>query len=607
MGKKYLLLLFVAVALSACNKEPYSTERELVPESFSGVIETGPDVDLGLKARWSGYNVGASSPEQFGGYYAWGETATKEEYLESTYSYFVPGTILSGDIDVASKVMGYGYQMPGEEDVQELIDSCTFKFCSYNGVNGWVATSRVKGYEGKSIFFPAAGYSAGKNINYQGSYAVFWLNEQVSSTNERAKNAFFKDSSLCLNIPPKGVGGLAWCGYTIRAVRKFALQIDANDVKVHEDTTRYVAHVTGNAAWTASITGEGASVQPSSGCGDSDIVVTFPKNTTDDSRTYILTVSSVDILQPLTCKIVQFGLTPDFAIDGALYEKIAWNDTTAACALKASSSVSWTASVTCDGVPVSGAKVTPSAGSGSASVDVIIPSSSNMRDTTVYSVDFITSDPRIPAALAKVSYRILQAPTVYVPFSDTELLMGNTFYDKLIQSCSGTASPYILSSTVEVENITVRPNSGSPKTCSIYITTNSYITKKSKISFCSASKGDAILVLYCALAKKSGASDKFITLTWSDKDGATKTVPPEVTAALTNTTTSTKYFDKDSNALQLSLPGVGIGDKITLEMNDSDSHRIYKFYWKKDNSQSGFGDPGQPGVDGSNDTYPGVL
>jgi len=602
MCRKYIRLAFIAFALCACSKEPYNTEKEPVAEPFTGAVETGADVDLGLKARWAGYNVGANAPEEYGNYYAWGETSAKEEYLESSYTYLPAGTVLSGSLDVASKEMGYGYQMPSEDDIQELIDSCSFKFCSYNGVNGWIATSKVKGYEGKSIFFPAAGYAAGRNVNYQGSYAVFWSTEQVLATNKRSKNAFFKDSSLNLNTPPKGVGGLSWCGYSVRAIRKFILTLDATEIKVPSDTTSVTVQVSGNAKWTASVTGADATIQPNNGFGDAVIKVTFPINATEEARTFGLKVSSAEISKPIECTITQFGITPDFKIDGNRSESIAWDDTTATCSLKASPTVSWTATVRLNGKIVAGAKVIPSSGTGSASdINVVVPTSGSVRDTTEYSVDFTTTDARIPQELATVSYKVRQAPTIYVPFSDTAEYMDSLFYKKLVDSCTLTGSYYTLSKTVTFDNIKITPK-GTGTTCRVYFGKKNYINYKWSCQFTSASSGDALLVLYCAIG-----GSKSLSISWKDKDGQSKTVPSEVLTAISNKSSSNVYYDTDAKALQLHLPGVEVGDVISLSGTSTGNHIIYKFLWKEDKIDNPFGEPGEPGKGGEVEDYPGTL
>lgn len=160
-------------------------------------------------------------------------------------------------------------------------------------------------------------------------------------------------------------------------------------------------------------------------------------------------------------------------------------------------------------------------------------------------------------------------------FSDTKVNMDESFYQKLIKSCTGSASPYTLEAKTEIDNITVTPNNSGK--CQVVNNSGKWhITQKSSVSFTSASSGDAILVLYCAIA----GGNKALSLTWKDKDGVKKEVPTKVNTALTNSTGSTVYFDSDTKALNLSLPGVQTGDVITIALSGSNSHRIYKFLWK---------------------------
>lgn len=168
------------------------------------------------------------------------------------------------------------------------------------------------------------------------------------------------------------------------------------------------------------------------------------------------------------------------------------------------------------------------------------------------------------------------APTVKgIAFSDTKVNMDDTFYAKLVAQCTGTASPYTLNKTVEIDNITLIPNSGTPKTMQVNIGEKSYLTKKSSIQFASASAGDAELVLYCMII-----NGRSLGLTWTDKEGVGKTVPQDVLAAINNTTSSKQYYDSDETALHLLLPGVKEGDVIKISILGSDSHRINKFLWK---------------------------
>jgi len=165
-----------------------------------------------------------------------------------------------------------------------------------------------------------------------------------------------------------------------------------------------------------------------------------------------------------------------------------------------------------------------------------------------------------------------------IPFSYTKVNMDNDFYSELLKSCTVTTSPnyYTLSSTVTVRGITVKPNNSGK--CKVNADER-FITEKHSCSFKSASSGNAELILYCAIA-----GGKAISMTWKDKNNETKTVPSEVTTALNNTTGSTVYYNTDAKALHLLFPNVEAGDVFSIAASGSNSHNVYKFYWKEASS-----------------------
>ena len=148
-------------------------------------------VDLGLPSgiKWATCNVGATKPEEFGGYYAWGETEEKSNYDWSTYKWCSGSddnmtkyctdsdygtvdnkTILDPEDDVAHVKWGGTWRMPTFDEQKELLNKCTWTWTTLNGVNGY----KVIGPNGNSIFLPAAGYRFGANLNDSGSLALFW-------------------------------------------------------------------------------------------------------------------------------------------------------------------------------------------------------------------------------------------------------------------------------------------------------------------------------------------------------------------------------------------------------------------------------------------------
>lgn len=184
----------------------YASNGDIIDEvTFSVEAETdGCDdenhlhaVDLGLSVKWACCNVGADSPEDYGDYFAWGETSPKssydwENYLhwsdyngdgwwdsgESTFNFDISGT----QYDAARANWGGRWRMPTLSEIRELCYDCYWEEAYENGVWG----SRVTGPNGNSIFLPAAGYRHGSSADYVGSYGFYWSStpneDYISST-----------------------------------------------------------------------------------------------------------------------------------------------------------------------------------------------------------------------------------------------------------------------------------------------------------------------------------------------------------------------------------------------------------------------------------------
>ena len=152
--------------------------NKILGKDNPGDVGGGEAVDLGLPSGtlWASCNVGASSPEEYGNYYAWGETKTKSEYSKSTYQFYQNGyvdigTDISGtEYDVATVLWGDGWRMPTKKEIQELMDNCTSEWTTLNGVNGRKFTSKTNG---NSIFLPATGYRKDGNLNSVGEFGLY--------------------------------------------------------------------------------------------------------------------------------------------------------------------------------------------------------------------------------------------------------------------------------------------------------------------------------------------------------------------------------------------------------------------------------------------------
>ena len=146
-------------------------------------------IDLGLPSgtKWANFNVGASKPEDYGGYFAWGETEEKLEYSRANYKYYVNGNYqnfgnnISGtSYDVAHVKWGGNWCMPTWEDFRELVEYTTSEWITYNGVTGRKFTSKTNG---NSIFLPAAGGSFVETI----LYGLYYMNAGISHVRVKGK------------------------------------------------------------------------------------------------------------------------------------------------------------------------------------------------------------------------------------------------------------------------------------------------------------------------------------------------------------------------------------------------------------------------------------
>lgn len=130
-------------------------------------VSAGQVVDLGLSVYWASCNLGAEKPEEYGDYYAWGESKPKSEYKIEYYSYFdgninlyieIGNDISGTEYDAATVNLGSDWRIPTKDELRELMDKCTWEWTQINGTNGY----KITGPNGNSIFLPASGW----NLNY---------------------------------------------------------------------------------------------------------------------------------------------------------------------------------------------------------------------------------------------------------------------------------------------------------------------------------------------------------------------------------------------------------------------------------------------------------
>ena len=181
-------------------------------------------VDLGLPSglKWATCNVGASSPEEYGLYFAWGETTgyTSNQvtsgvraFSEAVYNAGPAASILADltlEQDAAHINLGGNWRMPTMAEYQELIDNCNVTWTNdYNGtgIKGRIFTSKVNG---KSVFFPAAGFCNSSSVGSVGSYGSYWSASWDSSSD--AWLLFFDSGSQDLG------SSYGYYGFSVRGV-----------------------------------------------------------------------------------------------------------------------------------------------------------------------------------------------------------------------------------------------------------------------------------------------------------------------------------------------------------------------------------------------------
>ena len=163
---------------------------EVVPTGEPMAIPVA--VDLGLSVKWATFNVGATKPEEYGDYFAWGETESKSDYSWNNYKWWNGNDgvferynydesygiidnkqLLELEDDAARANWGGYWRMPTINELKELYANCTMIPETINGVKGIRFFSNIEGYTNASVFFPYSGFHSATNssdINECGNY-----------------------------------------------------------------------------------------------------------------------------------------------------------------------------------------------------------------------------------------------------------------------------------------------------------------------------------------------------------------------------------------------------------------------------------------------------
>ena len=201
--------------------------------SFTTTDDEHVYVDLGLPSGllWATCNVGANAPEEYGDYFAWGETTPKDTYYWGTYQHcngssstltkycndaslgyngFTDDlTTLLPEDDAATANWGSDWRMPTKEEWQELYQNTTHTWTKQNGVNGRLFTAA----NGNSLFLPAAGFRNNSSLYYAGSIGHYWSSSLYTDVPIRARYFdFYLDGYYSYSY------GFRYEGFSVRPV-----------------------------------------------------------------------------------------------------------------------------------------------------------------------------------------------------------------------------------------------------------------------------------------------------------------------------------------------------------------------------------------------------
>ena len=239
----FLSILIGAFVATSCSKDHDIPTGKVFNADSDGGSSSGTTVsgsynghdyvDLGLPSGtlWATCNVGANRPEDYGHYFAWGETQPKSDYIWGIYQYcngssntltkyctnasygyngFTDNlTVLEASDDAATAQWGSGWRMPTQAELQELLSNTANVWTTQNGVNGRLFTAT----NGNSLFLPAAGYRRATILYKAGTYSYYWSSSLDTGYPDNAWGLYF-DSGYC------NVGNYSrFYGQSVRPVR----------------------------------------------------------------------------------------------------------------------------------------------------------------------------------------------------------------------------------------------------------------------------------------------------------------------------------------------------------------------------------------------------
>lgn len=205
------------------------------PDNPPTIDPTTQMVDMGLSVKWAAWNIGASSPDQYGNYFAYGEVKPKSDYTFDNYEWIYYGYFDGEDLDeweyylkLGANFSGTNYdaahvnwgdkwRMPSRAEWRELYNNSTKTWTSVNGVEGAMFTSNING---NSIFLPAAGNKFDGKETHQGTNCMYWTPEEYDYFDNSGWNNECRNYRVDISATYQNTDGYEYpeVGFPIRAV-----------------------------------------------------------------------------------------------------------------------------------------------------------------------------------------------------------------------------------------------------------------------------------------------------------------------------------------------------------------------------------------------------
>lgn len=281
-------------------------------------IGTPQAIDLGLPSglKWASFNLGASKPEEYGDYYAWGETKPKEVYSWETYKWcmgsyssltkycsvltygynrFNDGkTVLEPEDDAAYVNLGGNWRMPTDAEWTELRTKCTWEWTSVSGVSG----HEVTGPNGKRIFLPAAGSRVDTSLNFRDSDGDYWSSSLYNYNQNFAWTVWLQSGRVS-----RSSGCYRYSGNSVRPVYQAK-----NEVSISVEASADLFYDNGDYVCSGPILYEGFRQEYLTDNDLEDIFVNLTKNARPDFTSAFLYLSVNDAVSGKLLRNESYGV-----------------------------------------------------------------------------------------------------------------------------------------------------------------------------------------------------------------------------------------------------------------------------------------------------------